>query len=197
MTERNAEMKRNTKTAPGALLAIALLATLAACSSSTTDTADTGRVTLSITDFDGLPIAVSVNTAAGLGFVQVGEIDIENIALDPNGVTSDLMNVEIKSYEVSYSRGDNGTRLPTPFVRGLFGSVAVNGNFNVENLPIMGLDQLANPPLSDLLFANGGLDTETGASRITLNMRILFFGRTLAGKAVQTAPAVFTVEFTP
>jgi hypothetical protein len=39
---------------------------------SRTDRTDGGGVLLSITDFDGLPIAVSVNFAGG--FVQVGEI---------------------------------------------------------------------------------------------------------------------------
>jgi hypothetical protein len=196
MTERDADMKRNTRLLLSGMAAVLLVAGLTACSSST-DRVDSGGVTLSITDFDGLPITVSVNTAVSIGFVQVGTIDVENIALDPTGTTSDLMDVEIKSYEVVYSRADSGTRIPTPYVRGLFGTAPVNGTFSVDNLPVMGRDQLLNEPLSDLLFENGGFDTETGATTINLNLKIRFFGRTLAGKAVETAPAVFTVEFTP
>lgn len=178
------------------LVAVLLMAVLAACST-TTDTVDSGGVKLTITDFDELPIAVSVNTALTVGFVQVGLIDVENVALNPTGTTSDLMDVEIRSYEVTYSRADNGTRIPTPFTRGLFGTAPVNGTFTVENIPVMGRDQLENEPLSDLLFQNGGFDTETGSTKITLNLKIKFFGRTLAGKAVESSPGYFTVEFTP
>ena len=39
------------------------------------------------------------------------------------------MNVEIVSYEVTYSRADRGTRVPTKFVRGLFGVVPAGGQF--------------------------------------------------------------------
>ena len=38
---------------------------------------------------------------------------------------------------------------------------------------------------------------QTGEPKITLNFRLRFFGRTLSGDAVETAPALFTIEFTP
>ena len=178
-------------------LAIAALVALAVVGcESRTDKTDGGGVVLSISDFDGLPIGVNVEGAlAAGGFVQVEEFVIENIPKDPNGITSDLMNVEIQSYEINFSRADTGTRVPTPFVRGLFGVVPVGGDFTVENLPIMSAEQLANPPLSDLRPRNGGIDTETGSEVIILNVSLRFFGRTLSGDEVQTAPAQFTIEF--
>ena len=179
------------------LLIICLVAVLAACESRT-DRTDGGGVLLSISDFDGLPIAVSVNaTLAAGGFVQVEEIIIENIVKDPVGLSSELMNVEIVSYEVLYSRGDGGTRVPTRYTRGLFGVVPVGGTFTVENLPVMSSDQLNTEPLSDLKFVNGGVDKETGRTKIILNLSLRFFGRTLSGNAVETVPALFTIEFTP
>jgi hypothetical protein len=176
------------------LLIVCLVVVFTACESRT-DRTDSGGVLLSITDFDGLPISVSVNATAG--FVQVEEFKVANVAANPNGLTSNLMNVEIVSYEVLYSRADRGTRVPTKFVRGLFGVAPVNGEFTVENLPVMGPDQLSTVPLSDLLFDQGGIDTETGESKIALNFSVRFFGRTLSGDAVETNPALFTVEFTP
>lgn len=190
-------MKTTKTTLLCGLLAVTMVVTLVACSSSDAHTVDSGGVKLVITDFDGLPISVSVNTAAGLGFVQVGEIDVENVPLNPTGVTSDLMDVEIRSYEVTYSRADTGTRIPTPYTRGLFGIAPVGGTFTVENLPVMGLDQLLNEPLSDLLFQSGGVDKETGSTRIQLNFKIIFFGKTVGGSSVQSGPGYFTVEFTP
>lgn len=172
--------------------ALALALAVGACDTRTERT-DGGGVLLSIEDFDGLPIIVSVNG----GIIQIEEVTIANVAKQPGGNTSSLMNVEIHSYEVTYTRADAGTRIPVPFIRGLFGVAPVNGTVVFENLPIVGLDQLENVPLSDLLFENGGIDTETGDDRIALNLRLRFFGRTLSGDEVETAPAAFTIDFTP
>ena len=178
------------------LLIVCVVVVLAACESRT-DRTDSGGVLLSITDFDGLPIAVSENAAAAAGFVQVDEVRVENVPANPNGDIGDLMNVEMVSYEVLYSRCDRGTRVPTKFVRGIFGVVPVGGEITYDNLPVMGPDQLNTVPMSDLLFEQGAVDSETGESKICLNFGLRFFGRTLSGNAVETAPAYFTVEFIP
>jgi hypothetical protein len=175
------------------ILTIVTLA-LGACEART-DRTDSGGVLLSVTDFDGLPIRVGVNAAGAL--LQVEQIVIENIAKNPTGITSDLMNVELRSFEVSYTRADQGARVPTTYVNGLFGVVPVNGTYTVSNLDVMGAEQFVNVPLSDLAFQNGGFDKETGSNVIRLNLHLRFFGRTLSGDAVESAPATFTVEFVP
>ena len=177
------------------VIAIILLAvTLTACESRT-DRTDGGGVLLSISDFDGLPITISVNSSNG--FVQVEEFQVQSVIKNPDVVGTAIMNVEIESYEVTFSRGDTGTKLPPIFVRGLFGIVPAGGTFVVENLPVAGPSQFDVQPLSDLLFQNGGFDKETGDSKIVLNFHVRFFGRTLSGDAVSTAPANFTVTVLP
>ena len=179
------------------MLLICLVVVFTACESRT-DRSDGGGVLLSITDFDGLPISASVSgVLAGGGFLQIEEVVISNVAKNPNGVTGELMNVEIVSYQVNFSRADSGTRIPNSFTRGLFGVAPVNGTYSVENLPVLSSDQLNSTPLSDLKISNGGVDTETGQSKIVLNLALVFFGRTLSGDAVETAPALFTIELTP
>lgn len=180
---------------PTRFIALGLLAVSLLGCESRTDRTDGGGVLLSITDFDGLPITLAVNSSNG--FLQVGEIQITNVVKNPDIVGSILMNVEIESYEVTYSRGDTGTIVPPTLVRGLFGVVPVNGVFTVENLPVLAPEQFNVPPISDLLFVNGGFDKETGSRQIVLNFHLRFFGRTLSGDAVQTAPASFTVTVTP
>lgn len=185
-----------TRPIAAALLALALVpALLAGCSARVDETE--GGVILTVTDFDGLPQQASVN---GLGFpplLTLEEITIENLPKDPNGNTSDLMNVEMQSYEVVYRRVDTGTRVPTPLVRSIFGVAPVNGQIVYENLPLMGTEQITNPPLEDLLVVNGGIDSETGGRSITLELQVRFFGRTLTGDNVATAPIRFDVEFVP
>ncbi len=171
-----------------------LVASLLGCESRT-DRTDGGGILLSISDFDGLPISMAVNSSDG--FLQVGEIQITSVIKNPDLVGSILMNVEIESYEVTYTRGDTGTIVPPIFVRGLFGVVPAGGVFTVENLPVLAPEQFNVAPISDLLFVNGGFDKETGSRQIVLNFHLRFFGRTLSGDAVQTAPASFTVTVTP
>lgn len=174
-------------------LAVLLVAALGGCRERT-DKVDGGGVLLSVSDFDGLPVRVPVN---GTGLVQIEQLTIQNVVKTPGQPTSPLMNVELESYEVTFTRADNGFRLPPPFVRHIFGVAPVGGTIVYDNLPLMSIEQLGNPPLSDLRFENGGFDKETGSSLIILNVRMRFFGRTLSGKAVESEPFRFTLEFLP
>ncbi|HUP21738.1 MAG TPA: hypothetical protein VNB06_02210 [Thermoanaerobaculia bacterium] len=188
---------KNTSRARMAGAVVALLSSLALLGcESRTDKVDGGGVLLSITDFTGLPAQVSMDAASLVGGVQIGTLTVQSVVKNPSGGTSALMNVEIDSYEVVFSRADTGTRLPPPLVRHVFGVVPVNGSDTILNLPILTIQQLASPPLSDLMTVNGGLDLETGGRTILLNLSLRIFGRTLSGNEVDTAPARFTIEFT-
>lgn len=187
-----------TRRSAAALFALAALAlAVAGCSSGDRVDDSEGGVILSVSDFDGLPSQVSINALGFPPLVTIEQITIDNLPKDPNGNTSDLMNVEMQSYEVVYTRVDSGTRTPTPLVRSIFGVAPVAGTIVYENLPILGAEQLTNPPLEDLLVLNGGIDSETGGRTITLELRIRFFGRTLTGDDVATAPIRFDIEFVP
>jgi hypothetical protein len=153
---------------------------------------DAGSVILTVTAFDGLPIRVALNS---MDLVQVEELTLANIPKDPNGITSDLQNIELQTYEVTFTRADTGSRTPPARVNGIFGNVPVNGEDTIMNLDVMGIDQLANPPLSDLLFQNGGFDTETGSAVIQLNVNLRFFGRTLSGDNISSNTVSWLIEF--
>jgi hypothetical protein len=178
------------------LLAVAVLAT-GGCESRT-DEAD-GGVILSITDFDGVPTVVSVNAVTGgnAGQVSFDSLEVSSFLANPGGGTSDLMTVEIDAYEVTYVRVDEGTRTPPPLVRAIGGVVPPGGTVTYDNLPVLGTPQLLNPPLSDLLFVNGGFDKETGERNIILNVKIRFFGETISGRDVASNTMSFTIEFVP
>ena len=158
---------------------------------------DGGGVILSVSDFDGLPAEVSVAGMVLAGSIlTLGEITINNHAKNPGQGTSSLMNVEMQSYEVTFSRADTGTLLPPPLVQAIFGVTPVDGTRRYENLRILSVDQVESRPLRDLMLINGGFDKETGQDFIRLNITIRFFGKTLAGEGVATAPVGFTVTFT-
>lgn len=147
-----------------------------------------GSVILSVTDFDGLPVVVSTTS----GPFQIEEIVLRNIPENPSGTTSDLQSIELRSYEVTFTRRDTGTRVPPALVQSIFNLVPVGGQVTLNNLPFMLSNQVGTPPLSDL--RDFGADRETGTAVIVLNASIRFFGRTLSGDNIVSAPATFTIE---
>lgn len=176
------------------ILAFAGLLLIAGCSSDRVENTD-GSVILSVSDFDGLSTRVSVNSSGSS--LSLGSVTITNLPKNPRRATSSLMNVEMDTYEVSFTRADAGTRVPPVLVRKILGVAPIQGTVSYDNLPLLGVDQFENPPLEDLFFINGAFDTETGAQVISLNLTLRFFGRTIAGDDVATQPVSFTVEFVP
>jgi len=179
-------MKSIARVLPVVVLALALLA---GCRSRTDQSE--GTVLLSVSDFDELPLQVSVAN----GPYQIGQITLRNVAKDPTGTTSALQDIELRSYEVSYTRLDNGSRQIVPLVEPLFGNVPVGSTSQFDNLPFLRPAQLSNPPLSDLV--NFGADQQTGSQVIPVRVTLRFFGRTLSGDDVASEPSSFNVDIVP
>ena len=150
-----------------------------------------GSVLLSISDFDALPVQVSASEVPP----TIEGLVLRNIPKNGTSTTSELQSIELRSYEIRYSRRDPGTRVPPSLVQNIFGVVPVGGELTIDNMPILLTNQLRNPPLSDL--ADRGADPETGTAVIVLNASVRFFGRTLSGDSVASQPAVFTIEVFP
>jgi len=110
---------------------------------------------------------------------------------------SDISTVQIKSYEVTYSRRQPGTRTPPRLVRGLGSVVSPNGTVAFTNLPLLGPEQLLSVPLADLLIENGSFDTETRGTIVTLDLQVSFFGEFLNGRAIRSEPIGFTLSLVP
>jgi hypothetical protein len=174
----------------GTVFAALLLALSLAGCNSRTDRSE-GSVLLSVSDFDGLPSIVSATT----GPFTIGQVTISNIPKDPSGTTSDLQTVEMRSYEVVFTRRDTGRRVPPTLAGSLFGNIPVGGTTQYTNLPFMLSDQTQNSPIVDL--ARRGTDPETGTTVIVLDVSLRFFGRTLSGDNIVSAPATFTIEVRP
>ena len=202
---RTMNVKKMVKLAQSGLLAVLLLAALSC--ESRTDRQDDGGVILTVSDFDGLPAGVAVNNPNGAVCsrsqpggctVIIEEVVLRSVVKNANADSSDLMIVEINSYEVRFNRRQPGNRTPPPFFQNVFGTLDPGSTTTFNNIPIMGPSQLLTPPLSDLLFSEGAVDDETGSSTIILDAELRFHGRTLSGDAVQTdVPARFTLTVIP
>ena len=180
------------KTISSLFLGCALLF-LMGCDQDDVNTQDTGGVTL-LQTIDGVfPWRVTVNDTDRL---ILDSLDVVSIVTNPAGVTSALMDVRLQTMEVRFTRADGGTRVPDPLIRNLFASVPV-GSSTTLSLTIMTFEQLRSPPLSDLLFENGGFDSETGRTNIKMNAVIRFYGETVGGKRVTSESRELTMEFVP
>jgi hypothetical protein len=175
------------------ILALAAALVFLGCNDRVDET-DSGGVLLEM-EFEDSVYRVSVNDPEQL--LSIPTVNIESIPVRQDGATSSMMDVQLQTIEVIYTRADTGTRTPPPFYINLIGTVPVGGVLTYTNLPIMSLDQLDRVPLSELRFENGAFDRETGASVVKLNATIRAYGRTVAGKNVSSTPRTQTFEFVP
>ena len=174
------------------LFAITLLVILSGCTERLGET-DTGGIILEV-EFDDSTFRVGVNDRDILALDQV---TIDSIVSQPGGGSSSIMDVQLDTIELTYTRADTGTRVPVPFVYNVVGTVPAGGQLSYNGLPIMTVEQLRGEPLSDLLFQNGAVDSETGAQIIKVNVTMRVFGQTLAGVEVASTPRSQTFEFVP
>jgi hypothetical protein len=172
------------------LLALAVSSAAITGCRSRTDRSE-GSVILSISNFTQLPVAISAKT----GPFSIPTVTVSSVPKDPTGTTSSLQTIELRSYEVTFTRRDTGRRVPPPIAAAIFGNISVGGQLTINNLPFLLSDQTLNPPILDL--ARNGVDSETGSAVIVLDASIRFFGRTLAGDDIVSAPATFTFEVRP
>jgi hypothetical protein len=180
---------------------VAVLLVAGSCRSRTDRSA--GPVALTFGNITGIPTIISVtaavnfnSTTGGVPPNAIGTFTLTNITKDPGTPTSnDLADIETSSYQVIYTRRDSGTRVPPPLIAALTVEVPHNGSAVINNLPLLRLDQLLGPPLSDL--PKFGHDTETGTAVIVVDAELTFFGRTVSGDSVASGPAKFTLEFIP
>jgi hypothetical protein len=96
-----------------------------------------------------------------------------------------FLDVQLRSYRVSYVRTDGGRLVPTPFVRTTSGIIPVGGpGQSLNNFQLLQGEALSQAPFVALLPNNAGVDPETGERVVKMNAIIEIFGQTLGGANV-------------
>lgn len=175
------------------LLAATLVAVLG-CDSR--DRTDSGGVLILFGDLGGFPDSVSAAQLDANGGLAVGSIVLRSVLARPNDGSSALMDIQLQSYEVTFSRGDGGTRVPPTLVRNYTGTLQAGGTLTANGVVVLWDDQVNAPPISELFISNGGIDRETGRQTILLNYNLRFFGRTVSGRNVESPTIRETIEIT-
>ncbi len=157
------------------------------------DRRDSGGVVLYVSDFSAV-----TQVQANLGQVPMFEtLSLASRVLDPTAETTPAMDIILRFFKVECKRIDGGSMHPAPFIRGITGTVPAGGTTDYTNLPLLGLEHIQNPPISYLLYENGGMDPETNSTLISLNCEVEFYGRTVGGKDIDSEDIHIYVYYTP
>jgi hypothetical protein len=161
------------------------------------DKVDTGGVIIVISEYN-LPDLPAVMSAAG-NFPNVfgpnSSLTVRNGSRIPGGATSQMMDVLIEGYVVSFTRGDTGTRVPPTLTEPVGGLVPVGGTMTQTGVILMRQDQFESGPLRDLRLT--GRDPETNSTVIRLVWHLKFFGKTISGERIETPAISFNLDVTP
>jgi hypothetical protein len=163
----------------------------------TQDEIDQGGVIVVISSFDlaGIPAIMSVDAEFPVVSSSDATITVNSRPRNAGQPTSQLMDVIIEGYEVSFTRGDTGTRVPPTLTEPIGGLAPTPGDFVLNGLILMRRQQFEEGPLRDL--RDFRIDTETQSSQVRLVWHLRFFGRTVSGELVTTNTISFNLDATP
>ncbi len=178
------------KILPALALGAALVAVLPGCSTNTQGD-DASPVFLS-GSFDLLPAGVNVAISAPLQFKTT---TLRNVLKVPGPSSTQFLDVNVDQYVVVWRRTDGGTVASPTQTFGGNGIVPAGGTSTLSNYIYMTSDSLIRPPLDQLFPFNGGVDHETGKAEIDQSGVVTWYGHTLSGQPVVSAPATFGMIF--
>jgi hypothetical protein len=124
---------------------------------------------------------------------NLGTITMRIIPKNSNA-SSDLTNVRVNRYRVSYRRIDGGTQVPRAFVRSMDALVEEGSQTSISDFIVFESDALSQAPFAALQPQNGGRDPETGRPFVKLEVIVEVFGETIGGDNVSDSTA-FVLDF--
>jgi hypothetical protein len=167
------------KTMPVAIILCALSAALTGCSETNRQTSPIELIVTTSQTLQQVDLAGGTNCNQTLGIINM-EARLKNFN---NG--SNLNDVKISSYRVSYVRTDGGKVVPPSFVRSMSTLLTVGGGIqSLSNFIVFDASAFTQAPFPALLPQNGGVDPETGKRTVQMDVIVEVFGQTLAGEDV-------------
>jgi hypothetical protein len=183
-------MKRTFSRALLPVLAAAL-AFAAGCTNKQGETESPVYMTTNITGTQSLTFNIAPGAGFQLGTVIVTSFPKNSGVTDPQG----FQTIQLSSYVVKYTRLDGGTSLPNPPQQSfaISGTIPLGGSITLSGLPVITPAASQQSPFDQLLPFNGGIDQQTGQPTINVGVTVTFFGETVAGTRVSSAPVTFPV----
>jgi hypothetical protein len=170
---------------------LALAAAVTGCSGELTDSAS--PVELIVTNTQNLQI---IDLAPNNDPECDENVGVINMLLIPkrDGVATNLTQVRVTRYRVSYQRTDGGTTVPASFVRSIDTLISVGEVQDINEFLVIEPDALTLAPFAALRPQNGGRDPVTGRPFVKMDVIIELFGETIGGDRVYDATR-FPLDF--
>jgi len=150
-----------------------------------------GTQTLNQIDLQGG--ASGCASSIGTVTLRILPLQVQSDPLHP--VRTDLLDVKLDRYQVTYLRTDGGKLVPPSFVRSTSQVITLTGgNQSLSDFIAFETNAFNQAPFAALLPQNGGKDPETGLGFVKLNIVLTVYGQTLAGDRVQGS-ASFPLNF--
>jgi hypothetical protein len=165
-----------------AVIAIAMIAFNTLSCSGDLNKGDSPVELIATTKADVLVLDLSDSNCGKNG---LGTTTLRSIIKRKDPTDTRFLDVQLKSYRVSYVRTDGGTLVPQSFVRTISGTVTAGGaGSSLSDLLIFEPGAFLEAPFAALLAQNGGRDPETGKGTVTLDIIVDVFGETISGQNV-------------
>lgn len=132
--------------------------------------------------------------AAGCA-TSIGTVQISVRLLDARASRTDLDDVKLDRYQVTYQRTDGGKLIPPTFVRSTAQVLTAGGGaVALSDFIAFETNALNLAPFAALLPQNGGKDPDTGLNFVKMDIILTVYGSTLAGDRV-SGSARFPLNF--
>jgi hypothetical protein len=132
--------------------------------------------------------------AAGCA-TSLGTVQLSVRLLQTNAPRTDLDDVKLDRYQVTYQRTDGGKLIPPTFVRSTAQVLTAGGGaVALSDFIAFETNALNLAPFAALLPQNGGKDPDTGLGFVKMDIILTVYGSTLAGERV-SGSARFPVNF--
>lgn len=132
--------------------------------------------------------------AAGCA-TSIGTVQLSVRLLDATASRTDLDDVKLDRYQVTYQRTDGGKLIPPTFVRSTAQVLTAGGGAQaLSDFIAFETNAINQAPFAALLPQNGGKDPDTGLPFVKMDIILTVYGSTLAGERV-SGSARFPVNF--
>lgn len=116
---------------------------------------------------------------------SLGVIELRAIVKRTDVSSVRFLDVQLRSYRVTYQRTDGGKMVPQGFVRTTSGLIEAGGTATeLNSFLAFEVGAFQQAPFAALLPQNGGVDPETGQRKVNLDIIIDIYGETLSGENV-------------
>jgi len=172
------------------LLAMAVV--IGSCGGGGMSDLDSGEAAVYLTVSDYVYGDLAYPDVCGGIDLTIQTLTIQSNPVSPDVVLNSTQDVVLTRWVVTPYRTDGGTVASPVWIHDISVTVTAGSQTTLNNYPFYPAYFYDDPPLSYLFPENGGFDPETGETVIEQGLRVVWYGRTMEGKAVNLDYVIYS-----